>query len=139
MKAFIAFVVILFLAIGVIGGFWAWKKWTKVEEWGLALPLSSTLADGEVEKVGERYNVILDQDDVLMGTVEEHGLSKYYGVSSNEEAVALFKEDSFIRIHGNNTMHILFVGKRSSRDERMAAVRTLSQDFLKKVQSISGQ
>ncbi|MGJ8725512.1 MAG: hypothetical protein ACSHYB_13215 [Roseibacillus sp.] len=139
MKAFVAFVVILFLAIGGAGGFWAWKKWTKDENWGLALSLGSELAEGEKEKVEERYNQVLDQEDILRKAIEDHDLSSYYGVSSSEDAVEKLREDTFVEIHGNNSMHILFRGKRSTRKEREAAIRTLSEDFLKEVQRMSGR
>ena len=139
MKAFIAFVLILFLAIGALGGFWAWKKYTRVEEWGLALPLNSTLEENEKERMEERYNQILDRDDVLMNSIETHDLAKYYDVVSKEEALEKLKEDTFIRFHGNDTMHILFKGKRNTREERVTAISTLSQDFLKQVRSMSGQ
>lgn len=138
MKAFIAFVVILFLAIGGAVGFWAWGKWNKVEEWGLGLSLGSELEDGEKERVEERYNQILDRDEVLLGAVEAYNLSDYYGVSSSEEALVKFKEDTFVRIHDNSSMHVLFRGKRSSRKEREAVIRTVSEDFLKQVQQMSG-
>ena len=139
MKAFIAFVVIVFLAIGGAGGFWAWKKWNRVEEWGLALPMNSTLEENEKEMLEARYNQILDRDDVLMNVIEKNDMAGYYGVSSSEEALEKLREDTFIRFHGNDAMHVLFRGKRSTRDERVEAIRVFSQDFMKQVQSMSGQ
>lgn len=139
MKAFVAFVVLLFLVIGGLGGYWAWGKWTKVEEWGLSLDLGGEVEGDEKERVEERYNAILDRDDLLAKTVEKHGLTSYYDVSSSQEAVTNLKEDTFIRIQNKRAMHILFRGQRKTRDTREAAVRTLSEDFLRQVQAMSGR
>lgn len=139
MKAFVAFVVLLFLVIGGLGGYWAWGKWTKVEEWGLSLDLGGEVEGDEKERVEERYNAILDRDDLLAKTVEKHGLKSYYDVSSSQEAVTNLKEDTFIRIQNKRAMHILFRGQRKTRDTREAAVRTLSEDFLRQVQAMSGR
>ena len=139
MKAFIAFVVLLFIVIGAGGGYWAWGKFNKVEEWGLSLDLGEELQESETEIIEERYNAILDQEVILKKTVEKHDLKSYYGVSNAEEAIAKLKEDTFVRIRDRRAIHVLFRGQRKTRDERETAVRTLSEDFLKQVQAMSGR
>lgn len=138
MKAFIAFVILLFLAIGVGGGFWAWGKWTKMEDWGLALDLGQPVEESEREMMEKRYNLVLDDNAMLEKTVTEHNLQDYYGVSSKEEAVAKLKEDTFVSIKKERVLHVLFRGERRTRDKREAAVRTLSVDFLKQLRAMSG-
>ena len=138
MKAFIAFVLILFVAIGGMVGYWGWGKWNKVENWGLALSMGSNVKEGEKERLEERYNQILDRDEILEGAVEKHDLEQYYGVSSSGEAVEKLKEDTFIELKGDSAMHVLFRGKRSSRDQREAAVRTISESFLEEVRGMTG-
>ena len=65
MKAFVAFLVVLVVAVGSVIGFWGWKKWTRVEDWGVGMALTVELKDGEREGMEERYNQVLDQEDVL--------------------------------------------------------------------------
>ena len=139
MKAFVAFVVIVILAVGGLIGFWGWKKWTRIEDWGVGLALSSELKEGEIEGVEARYNQILDQDEILMKTVQAHNLKGFYGVASDEKAVEMLKEDTFVTIPNSRNMHILFKGKRSTRDEREAAIGTLSNDFVEQVTKMSGK
>ena len=139
MKAFIGFVLVLLLAIGGLGGYWAWGRMNRAEDWGVGLELSSELKEGEVEVVETRYNQILDQDAVLANSVEVHDLKKFYGVSSNEKAVEKLREDTFVRIPNGQSMHILFRGKRKTRKERTAVTETLSKDFFKRVQEMSGR
>ena len=65
-----------------------------------------------------------------MPTIEKHDLKTYYDVASDEEALSLFREDSFIELPGSRTMHVLFRGKRSTRKLREAATRSLAEDFV---------
>lgn len=138
MKAFVAFVLVLFLLIGAGGGYFVWTKMQRVEEWGVRLNLGSELSDTEKKTVQKRYNAILDQEELLRNTVEQHNLKDYYGVSSSDEAVAMLKEDTFVQIYQNKSIDVLFRGKRISRKEREAAIRTLSEEFYNKVQSYTG-
>lgn len=138
MKAFVAFVVILILVIGGGLGFWGWGKLNRVEDWGIALALNSEVNEGEAEGMAERYNKILDQEDILEKVVETHDIEGYYGVSSKAEAVAKLKEDTFVKIHNNRALHVLFTGKRMTRKERLAAVETLATEFRKRTMEIQG-
>ena len=138
MKAFVAFVIILFLLIGAGGGYFAWTKMQRTEEWGVRLDLGSELSETEKDVVQKRYNAILDQEELLRNTVEKHSLKEYYGVSSNDEAVVKLREDTFVKIHRNKSIDVLFRGKRISRKEREAAIRTLSEQFYSQVQTYSG-
>lgn len=129
-KAFIAFLVLLALLVIAGGGYFYWERQNKVENWGVALTMNHEIDADELEMVAARYNEILDREDLLKNTVEEHKLTDYYEISSNEEVIAQLREDSFIKLAGGNRLHVLFKGKRSTRSLREAAVRTLAEDFV---------
>ncbi|MBK1834247.1 hypothetical protein [Roseibacillus ishigakijimensis] len=131
MKAFIAFVLFLFFAIGAGVGFYGWKKWTAIEERGVALALAKPVEKDEKEMLEMRYNKILDMDEVLLPTIEAHNLKGFYQVKSDEEALKLFREDSLVKLPGGRDLHVIFKGPRSTREERDAASRTLAEQFVK--------
>lgn len=106
----------------------------KIEPRGVGLTLSNPIPADELEMVEKRYNEILDREDILKNTVEKHNLKEYYEVPSSEAALDQFRKDSFIKLPGGKNLHILFEGKRLTRDEREAATRTLAEDFVKAAQ-----
>ncbi|WP_411847354.1 hypothetical protein AAFN60_08370 [Roseibacillus persicicus] len=134
MKAFIAFVVLLLLVLGGVGGYLFLGKMNRIEPRGVGLTLSNPIPSEEIEFQKQRYNEILDRDEVLLNTVTKHGLKDYYGVASDEKALELFRDDSFIELPGGKNLHVLFRGKRSTRKERESATRTLAEDFVKAAQ-----
>ena len=138
MKAFVAFGVILILAVGGIGGYFFWERMNKVEPRGVGLTMSNPVSKGEIDFLTKQYNEILDREEVLIGAVEKHNLAKFYGVSSSEEALELFRKDSYVSLPGETNLHILFMGKRSTRSERDSTARTLAEDFLKAAKIAGG-
>lgn len=138
-KGFIAFVVLLFLLAGAGIGFYGWGRLSKIEPRGVGLVVENEIPDAEAESISARYNEILDREEVLMRTVKEHNLKGYYKVSSDQKALTLFREDSYIALPGGNNLHVLFNGKRITRKERDAASRTLAEDFVKAARLATGQ
>lgn len=139
MKGVIAFIVLLLVIAGGGGGYWAWGKWTKVEQRGVGLELAQAIPAEEIERLEGRYNEILDQSEILVRTVREHQLMGFYKVGSEEEAVEKFREDSSVKLPGDKALHVLFKGPRSTRTLRETAARTLAEDFVKATQGMSGE
>lgn len=137
-KAFIAFVVLLFLLAGVGIGIYGWGRLSKIEPRGVGLVVEDEIPAAEVEKITARYNEVLDREEVLMPTVQKHDLKKYYGVTSDQEALVLFREDSYIELPGDKNLHVLFKGKRLTRKDRESAARTLAEDFVKAARIAGG-
>lgn len=138
MKAFVAFIVLLVLLGAGGGGFFYWKKMERIEPRGVGLEIARAIPEDQKELLLKQYNLILDKEEVLMRTVEEHHLQKYYEVSSKEQALKRLKEDSFITLPAEKKLHILFSGKRKNRTVREKAARTLAEDFLKAARLADG-
>ena len=139
MKAFVSFVIVLILVAGGLVGYLFWERMNRIEPRGAGLVMNSPIPDEEIELAEKQYNEILDQESVLINALEQHDLVSYYGVSSKEEALKLFREDSYVSLPGGKNIHILFRGKRSSRDEREVAARTLAEDFVKAARIVGSQ
>jgi len=131
MKAFIAFSLILFLSVGVAVGIYGWGRWNRIEQRGTGLSVGRDIPDNKRAGLVEQYNQILDREDILLLAVQEHGLMDYYKVGSEEEAVARFREDSFVELPGGRALHVLFKGKRSTRKLREKASQTIAAELVK--------
>lgn len=135
MKAFIIFVTILFLMLGAAAGWYYNLRMNRIESRGASLSLEKSFEPEEVERLLERYNGIIDREEVLLPALQKHDLVSYYELDSEEAALAQFREDTFVSLPGKATLHVLFNGKRKTRKFRDAVSMTLAKDFVEGVRS----
>jgi hypothetical protein len=107
------------------------KRTNRVDPRGVSLELKEAIVEEDIERLGIRYNAILDREKVLMPTVVKHGLLEYYGTISEEVALKKLREDTYVNLPGGRDMHVLFDGQRRTRELREAASSDLAKGFLK--------
>ncbi len=138
-KAFIAFVVLLFVAIGGAAGYWVWNKMNRIEDRGIGLVMANPVPQEQIERAEAQYNLILDREEVLRTAVKENELMDYYEVSTEEEAITKLRDETFIDLPGGRNLHLLFTGKRFTRDLREQTTRTMARSFLEVMTKENGQ
>ncbi|MEM9081705.1 MAG: hypothetical protein AAGC74_13550 [Verrucomicrobiota bacterium] len=135
MKVALAIIALLgLIATGGVG-YWAWTKWTKVEETGVALGLQKTIPAEQQEQFLELHNEMIDQDHVLRPLVEKHALMGYYEVTEVDAAIESLRNDTRIKFPNERNIWLVYRGKRSDRTLRNNVVRDLAKSFLEEVSS----
>lgn len=136
MKAFIIFVVVLLIMLGAGAGWFYNNHMNRNETRGAGLTLEKDFPAEEIDRLTERYNIIIDRDEVLLPAFEKHNLASYYEDLDREAALEQFREDTYVRLPGGPNLHILFDGKRKTRAFRDAVSEDLAKDFLTGTQRV---